>query len=114
MELIDNLSKNMKRYRHQAHLNVEEFACQLSIGRSSLADIERKAANPTLKTVELISRQLNADPVALLSKPLAAADDASASLLSKNIALFSSLEPERRREALMLFSRLLEIFSERA
>ena len=109
MKLTENLAKNIKRYRHDAHLNVEEFACQLSIGRSSLADIERNAANPTLKVVEQIGQKLNTDPVLLLCSPDDQFEKNVEKLLCDTLSLFSSLPPVQRKKAAQLFHELLAI-----
>ena len=67
MALRKNLADSMAAIRTERKKSLSEFAEELSISRSSLQDILKGKSNPTLSTVELIAKQLEVDPLLLLS-----------------------------------------------
>lgn len=64
--LCGSLSAAVQLYRQKRNLSAEECARELGVSKTALLNIERRVANPTLETVEIIARNMGADPLALL------------------------------------------------
>ena len=64
--LCGSLSAAIQLYRQNRNLSAEECARELGVSKTALLNIERRAANPTLETVEIIARNMGADPLVLL------------------------------------------------
>lgn len=61
-------SSSVRRYRKARHLSAEVCAKKLGIGKTTLLNIEKEKANPTLETVQNIARCMQADPITLLDE----------------------------------------------
>ena len=64
--LCSSLSAAIQLYRQVRNLSAEDCARELGVSKTALLNIERRAANPTLETVEIIARNMGADPLVLL------------------------------------------------
>lgn len=64
--LCGSLSAAIQLYRQKRNLSAEECARELGVSKTALLNIERRVANPTLETVEIIARNMGADPLDLL------------------------------------------------
>ena len=64
--LSSSLSTAIQLYRQMKNLSAEECARELGVSKTALLNIERKHANPTLETVEIIARNMGTDPLVLL------------------------------------------------
>jgi transcriptional regulator with XRE-family HTH domain len=63
------LGRNLRAYRESNGLSQEAFADELGVHRTYMGGIERGERNLTLKSLERIASQLDADPLALLQPP---------------------------------------------
>ena len=74
MSLASNLSVQLRQYRKEQDITLVEFSSMLGIAKSSLQSYESGKGNPTLNTVEQISRKIHVDSSSLLfpEKPHAA------------------------------------------
>lgn len=66
MNSLDILSRNLKILRKQQGMSQDALAFHANIARSYMSDIERKATNPTLKTVDKLAKALGVEPYELL------------------------------------------------
>lgn len=64
--LNSSLSAAIQLYRQMKNLSAEECARELGVSKTALLNIERKLANPTLATVEIIARNMGTNPLVLL------------------------------------------------
>lgn len=64
--LCGSLSAAIQLYRQKRNLSAEECARELGVSKTALLNIERRVANPTLETVEIIARNMGTDPLVLL------------------------------------------------
>lgn len=64
--LCGSLSAAIQLYRQKRNLSAEECARELGVSKTALLNIERRMANPTLETVEIIARNMGTDPLVLL------------------------------------------------
>lgn len=83
--LNSSLSAAIHLYRKTKRLSAEECAKELGVSKTALLNIERQQANPTLETVDIIARNMGADPLSLLGDP-------GASQLLTSIFLMNLLE----------------------
>lgn len=65
-KLNRSLSASVQLYRKTRHLSAEECAKELGVSKTALLNIERQRANPTLETVDIIARNMGANPLSLL------------------------------------------------
>lgn len=63
------LGRNLRAYRQAQGLSQEAFADELKIHRTYMGSVERGERNLTLRSVERIASQLDADPLSLLQPP---------------------------------------------
>ncbi len=87
--LNSSLSASIQLYRKAKHLSAEECAKELGVSKTALLNIERQQANPTLETVDIIAKNMGADPLSLLGDP-------GASRFVTSIFLMSFLENGQR------------------
>jgi transcriptional regulator with XRE-family HTH domain len=65
-DIISILAKNIKLYRAKLDLTQEDLAKKAGVHRAHLANIERQALNPSLKTVERLAEALGMSASELL------------------------------------------------
>jgi len=65
-QLLQALSKNIKKYRAELKLSQEKLALAAGVDRSYMSEIERGLANPTLDLLLKISNVLKIQPSKLL------------------------------------------------
>ncbi len=65
-QLLQALSKNIKKYRAELKLSQEKLALAAGVDRSYMSEIERGLANPTLDLLLKISNALKIQPSKLL------------------------------------------------
>ena len=65
-QLLQALSKNIKKYRAELKLSQEKLALAAGVERSYMSEIERGLANPTLDLLLKISNALKIQPSKLL------------------------------------------------
>ncbi|MFC6487690.1 helix-turn-helix domain-containing protein [Nitratireductor sp. GCM10026969] len=58
MDVIDRLSRNLRRLRQQKGWSQEEFAFHAGIHRTYVSDLERGARNPTVTVVDKLAKAL--------------------------------------------------------
>lgn len=58
-DITATLAKNIKSHRNKLGLTQEELARKSGIHRSHLANIERQAVSPSLKTIEALAQALD-------------------------------------------------------
>lgn len=87
--LNSSLSASVQLYRKAKHLSAEECAKELGVSKTALLNIERQQANPTLETVDIIAKNMGADPLTLLG-------DSGASRLVTSLFLMNFLEDGHR------------------
>ncbi len=107
MALQKNLADSMAAIRTERKKSLSEFAEELSISRSSLQDILKGKGNPTLSTVELIARQLEVDPLLLLS--CSESEMRTTLYLAHLLDWFRQLSLERRQEFSTAVDTLISI-----
>lgn len=59
--------RNLRAYRQTRGLTQEAFADLLGVHRTYMGGVERGERNLTLRTIERIAQQIEAEPLALLS-----------------------------------------------
>lgn len=67
-KLNSSFSASVLLYRKSRHLSAEECAKELGVSKTALLNIERRQANPTLETVEIIARSMGVEPLSLLGE----------------------------------------------
>lgn len=65
-KLNSSFSASVLLYRKARHLSAEDCAKVLGVSKTALLNIERRQANPTLDTVEIIAKSMGVDPLSLL------------------------------------------------
>ena len=97
MNIKRNLSETLKVYRSLEQKSLVDFAEELSIGKTTLQDIESCKANPTLDTVQQIADRLHVNPLSLLSDCYDASDlyGADASGFFGSVRAFIHRGPEK-------------------
>lgn len=65
-KLNNSFSASVLLYRKTRHLSAEDCAKVLGVSKTALLNIERRQANPTLDTVEIIAKSMGVDPLSLL------------------------------------------------
>ena len=65
-QLLQALSKNIKKYRAELKLSQEKLALAAGVDRSYMSEIERGLANPTIDLLLKISNALKIQPSKLL------------------------------------------------
>lgn len=68
MDLIENLSLNLKRERELRKLSQEKFSEILDIHTNYYSSLERGERNPTIRLVQKIADGLKTSPIKLLSQ----------------------------------------------
>lgn len=58
MGILKTVGKNLRRYRTEAGLSQEELAFECDIHRTYVSGVERGIRNPTVITLERLSRPL--------------------------------------------------------
>ncbi len=64
--IISTLAKNIKYHRAKLGLTQEELAKKAGVNRAHLANIEREALNPSVKTIDKLAKALGVPASALL------------------------------------------------
>ena len=111
VNIKQNLSKSLKSYRSLERKSLVDFAEKLSIGKTTLQDIESCKANPTLDTVQQIADRLNVSPLSLLSDCYDPSDLHMAQLLLHTLDRFDQLSIEDQEKGVILFDALIRILS---
>ena len=65
-QLLQALSRNIKKYRKELDLSQEKLALAAGVDRSYMSEIERGLANPTLDLLLKLSNALKIQPSKLL------------------------------------------------
>lgn len=95
MESNQNLSQNVKNLRKESKKNLEEFASDSGVGKSTIQDIESGKANVTLETVDTMAACLGVSPLELLAPRM----DAARVLLG-TLEMICKLDPDKREQAI--------------
>ena len=66
-DLQHTVGRNLRAHREGLGLSQEAFADQLGVHRTYMGAVERGERNLTLQTIERIARQIDVDPLALLT-----------------------------------------------
>ena len=111
MNIKRNLSETLKVYRSLEQKSLVDFAEELSIGKTTLQDIESCKANPTLDTVQQIVDRLHVNPLSLLSDCYDASDLYMAQMLLGSLDRFERLSIEDQKKGVILFDELVRILS---
>ena len=111
MNIKRNLSETLKVYRSLEQKSLVDFAEELSIGKTTLQDIESCKANPTLDTVQQIADRLHVNPLSLLSDCYDASDLYMAQMLMGSLDRFERLSIEDQKKGVILFDELVRILS---
>lgn len=67
-ELLDALSKNLRRAREERHLSQEALAERSDLHRTYVGSVERGERNVSLSTLETLAVALDVEPADLLRK----------------------------------------------
>lgn len=110
MALQKNLSDSMNLIRAKRQQSITEFSEELGISRSSMQEILKGTANPRIDTVEHIAKQLQMDPLILLSPENVHANPVMP--LVQTIQMISSMNPRQRQRFMALFAELVSIIDE--
>lgn len=113
MTMLEMLSLNMKLQREKKGFSLEKFAEDLGISKTTLQNIEKGEANPTLETVQQIATQLNVSPLALLSEEYNADELMTAQMLLELLECFRKLTEADRQKVMKSFDHLVKIFSQK-
>lgn len=105
MESNQILSQNVKMLRKEKKKNLEEFASESGVGRSTVQDIESGKANVTLDTVDTMAFHLGVSTLELLS-----VRQGAIRVLLNSLDKFASLSSEKQEKAMGLFQELLALF----
>ena len=111
MNIKRNLSETLKVYRSLEQKTLVDFSEELSIGKTTLQDIESYKANPTLDTVQQIADRLHVNPLSLLSYCYDASDLYMAQTLLGSLDRFERLSIEDQKKGVILFDKLVQILS---
>lgn len=106
------LAQNLRMIYNLRRGSLEEFSDELGVGHTTIQNILREKGNPTLDTLELMASRLGVSPLQLISFQYPEPNVVHASLLLETVELFQTAPPERRREAVALFCRLLELLTQ--
>lgn len=107
--LNQNLARNLRLVYQARRTTLVEFSRELGIGHSTLRNILHGQGNSTLSTVEQIAQSLGVAPQVLLTGQHTEDRLLSALLLLEAVDCLKPLDPERRKQASILLSQLLEL-----
>lgn len=107
--LNQNLARNLRLVYQARRTTLVEFSRELGIGHSTLRNILHGQGNSTLSTVEQIAQSLGVAPQVLLTGQHTEDRLLSALLLLEAVDCLKTLDPERRKQASILLSQLLEL-----
>ncbi len=112
MDIRHNISNFLKAYKRKRGFSAAEFSEELEISRSVLQDYLACRRNPRADTIEHIAKKLNVSPAALVSGGLISQTEYDLIfLLLDTLDAFQNLSPDRQREGIDLFIRLLHLLT---
>lgn len=112
MALKDNLSENIRALRKLHNSSLEEFASEIGISKSSLQTIEKgQDLNPSLGTIETISKSLEVPALSLLSDTYNTDELHIAFILLRTISRVVNLPDDKQQQASNLFDQLIRLLS---
>lgn len=109
MKMNEVFYQKMRALRKLHKLSREEFAEKMEISRTYVQNVEKGKANPTLEMVEQIGERLGVPPVSLLMEEYNEGQYQMAYRLLEVLESFEELEQEKRKEAVLLFDRLVRL-----
>lgn len=112
-ELTKTLCNMIKGLREKEGASLEAFSEKLGISKTSLQNIERGGANPTLETVEQVADALGVSPLVLLAGDYDTEEFRIAWLLLRLLGGFEKLSEKEQREAIKAFNLLVETLSKK-
>ena len=59
MEILENVSNHLWKYKNERGLSIDRLAEELNIGRSTISKCLHKTWNPTLSTLSHLAQQMN-------------------------------------------------------
>ena len=107
-ELTKTLCNTIKGLREKEGVSLEAFSEKLGISKTSLQNIERGGANPTLETVEQVADALGVSPLDYDTEEFRIAW-----LLLDLLERFEKLSAKERGEAMKAFNLLVETLSKK-
>lgn len=112
MDIHQNIANFLNAYKRKREISSAEFAEELEISRSVLQDYLACRRNPRADTIEHIAKKLNVSPAALVSGGLISQTEYDLIfVLLDTLDAFHDLSPDRQREGIDLFIRLLHLLT---
>lgn len=102
MNKSNKFGKKLKTIRTQRHLSQEELAFQCNMQASHIGQIERGQKNPTLETLEKISKGLDIPLTELLNFSSEPNLESKNSTIMKIDAYLASLSPRQQEHVLAI------------
>ena len=112
-ELTKTLCNMIKGLREKEGASLEAFSEKLGISKTSLQNIERGGANPTLETVEQVADALGVSPLVLLAGDYDTEEFRIAWLLLDLLERFEKLSAKERGEVVKAFDLLIKTLSKK-
>lgn len=112
LDIQQNIAMTLSAYKRRKNYTIVELSEDLDISRSVLQDYLACRRNPRADTIEHIAKKLNVSPAALVSGGLISQTEYDLIfVLLDTLDAFHDLSPDRQREGLDLFIRLLHLLT---
>lgn len=112
MKIQENLAAIMCALKKQSGKSTSEFSEELEISRSSLQEYLTGTGNPSIATIEHLSKKLNVDPSCLVSSAFSTVQIDILFLLLDTWTALSELTAKQRRRFAELMTEIIALWGE--